>query len=142
MRIKGTGKADLLVGTAGADIIDGGAGNDTINGGAGTDTLTGGHGADTFVIGPNSQYDIITDFNSAEGDRVVLDLGGSPSTPVYSGMLSDGLSFQTAGGTCHVTCVDINADGVMDTQLSINGNNLFLLGCTPNQVHGWDIMGG
>lgn len=142
MRIKGTGKAETLVGSSGADIIDGGGGNDTIVGGAGTDYLTGGRGADTFVVGAHSQYDVITDFNPAEGDRVLLDLGGSAGTPAYSGQLWDGLSFQTTGGTCYVTCVDINVDGVMDTQLSINGDNVFLLGCMPNQLHGWDIMGG
>ena len=142
MRIKGTGKSEVLKGTAGADTIDGGAGNDTIVGGTGTDYLTGGRGADTFVFGAHSQYDIITDFNAAEGDRIVLDLGGSANTAAYSGDLWDGLSFQTAGGTCYVSCVDINADGVMDTQLSINGDNLFLLGCEPNTVSGYDIMGG
>jgi Ca2+-binding RTX toxin-like protein len=142
MRLKGTGKSEYLVGSSGSDSIDGGAGNDTIVGGAGTDYLTGGRGADTFVVGAHSQYDIITDFNPAEGDRVLLDLGGSASTPAYSGQLWDGLSFQTTGGTCYVSCVDINADGVMDTQLSINGDNIFLLGCLPNQLSGWDIMGG
>jgi Ca2+-binding RTX toxin-like protein len=140
MRIKGTGKSEVLNGTAGSDNIDGGAGNDTIVGGAGTDYLTGGRGADTFVFGAHSQYDIITDFNAAEGDRIVL-AGGSSGTAAYTGDLSDGLSFQTTGGTCYVSCVDINADGVMDTQLSINGDNLFLLGCDPSSVSGWDIMG-
>ena len=142
MRIKGTGKGDVLVGSSGADTIDGGSGDDRIVGGAGTDYLTGGRGADTFVFGAHSQYDVITDFNPAEGDRILLDLGGSADAPAYSGVLADGLSFQTAGGTCTVSCVDINGDGVMDTQLSIGGDNLFLLGCMPNQLHGWDIMGG
>jgi len=142
MRIKGTGKADMLVGSSGADTIDGGAGNDTIKGGAGTDYLTGGRGADTFIVGDHAGYDVITDFNPAEGDRVVLDFGGSARTPAYSGQLSDGLAFQTAGGVCSVRCVDINADGVMDTQLSIDGDNVFLLGCEPNQLYGWAIMGG
>lgn len=142
MRIKGTGKSEVLNGTSGADIIDGGAGDDTIVGGTGTDTLTGGRGADTFIFGDRSQYDVITDFNAAEGDQIVLNFGGSANTAVYSGDLWDGLSFQTAGGTCYVSSVDINADGVMDTQLSINGNNLFLLGCNPNDVSGYDIMGG
>lgn len=142
MRFKGTGKSDTIVGTDSADIIDGGAGSDVIIGGAGTDTLTGGRGADTFVFGANSQYDIITDFNSAEGDRVLLDVGGSANKAAYSGTLWDGLSFQTAGGTCTVHCVDVNGDGIMDTQLSLDGSNLFLLGCTPDQLHGWDIMGG
>ena len=142
MRIKGTGKSEVLNGTAGSDTIDGGAGNDTIVGGAGTDYLTGGRGADTFVFGGHSQYDVITDFNAAEGDQIVLGFGGSTDKVAYSGDLSDGLSFQTAGGTCYVSCVDINADGVMDTQLSINGDNLFLLGCDPSAVSGYDIMGG
>jgi len=142
MRIKGTGKSEVLNGSAGADVIDGGAGNDTIKGGAGTDYLTGGRGADTFVFGAHSQYDVITDFNAAEGDRIVLDMGGAAGNVAYAGALWDGLSFQTASGSCYVSCVDINGDGVMDTQLSINGDNLFLLGCDPSGVSGYDIMGG
>lgn len=142
MKIKGTGKSEVLNGTSGSDSIDGGAGNDTIVGGTGTDYLTGGRGADTFVFGVRSQYDIITDFNAAEGDTIVLDYGGSTGAAAYSGELYDGLSFQTAGGTCYVSSVDINADGVMDTQLSINGDNLFLLGSDPSSVSGFDIMGG
>ena len=141
MRIKGTGKDDILVGTAGSDIIDGGAGNDTIISGSGVDTVTGGHGADTFVFNSSTQYVTITDFNPAEGDHILLDFGGSASTPVYSGALSDGLSIQTAGGCCTVHCVDINGDGIMDTQFSMNGANMFVLGCTPNQLHGSDIIG-
>lgn len=142
MRIKGTGKAEVLNGSSGADIIDGGGGNDTITGGAGTDYLTGGRGADTFILRANSAYDVITDFNPAEGDRIFLDLGGSSSAAVYSGQLWEGLTFTTPGGTCAVGCVDINVDGVMDTQLSIDGDNIFLLGCMPDQLYGWAIMGG
>lgn len=141
MRIKGTGKSEVLNGTTGADIIDGGAGNDTITGGTGTDNLTGGRGADSFIFGERSQYDVITDFNAAEGDRIVLDYDGSADAPAYSGKLWDGLSFQTAGGTCYVSRVDINADGVMDTQLSINGDNLFLLGYEPSSLSGSDFFG-
>ena len=142
MRIKGTGKNDVLVGSSGADIIDGGAGNDTIRGAAGTDYLTGGRGADTFIVGDHAGYDVITDFNAAEGDRVLLDFGGSARTTAYSGQLWDRFSFATLGGMCSVSCVDINADGVMDTQLSIDGDNIFLLGCLPNQLNGWAIIGG
>jgi len=142
MRIKGSGKADVLNGSSGADTIDGGAGNDTIIGGAGTDYLTGGRGADTFIVRANSAYDVITDFNPAEGDRIYLDLGGSSGTAVYSGQLWDGLRFQTPGGICAVGCVDINADGVMDTRLSINGDNVFILGCVPGDMSGSCIMGG
>lgn len=141
MRIQGTGKAELLVGTAGDDSINGGNGNDTIISGAGTDWVTGGHGADTFVITSESQYTMITDFNPAEGDRIEFHFGGLSTAPAYAGTLADGMSFQTAGGTCSSSCVDINGDGVMDTQLSINGHNVFLLGCLPTQLHGADIFG-
>lgn len=140
MRIKGSGKADILNGSSGADIIDGGAGNDTIFGGAGTDYLTGGRGADTFVVGSHSQYDIITDFNAAEGDRIVFD-SADGARSVYSGQLWDGMSFATAAGTCTVGCVDINADGIMDTQMSLNGQNVFLLGYEPSQISGSSILG-
>lgn len=141
MRIKGTGKADLLIGTAGSDIIDGGGGNDTINSGAGVDTVTGGAGADTFVFTSSTQYVTITDFNPSQGDHILFDFGEAAATSIYSGPLSDGCSFQTAGGCCTVHCVDINGDGIMDTQFSLNGANMFVLGCTPNMLHGSDILG-
>ena len=141
MRIKGTGKSERLTGSSGSDSIDGGAGNDTIDGGAGTDYLTGGRGADTFVFTGNSQYDIITDFNAAEGDTIVFGTDASARQSQYSGQLYDGLSFEAGGGTCYVSCVDINADGVMDTQLSGNGNNLFILGSTPDQLDGACLFG-
>lgn len=141
MRIKGTGKADLLVGTASSDLIDGGAGNDTINSGAGFDTVTGGHGADTFVFSADTQYVTITDFNPAEGDHISLSFAGLSATSDYSGLLSDGASFQTAAGCCTVHCLDYNGDGIMDTQISMNGANMFLLGCQPDQLHGTDILG-
>ena len=140
MRIKGTGKAELLVGSSGADIIDGGGGNDVIDGGAGTDYLTGGRGADTFIFHAHSQYDVITDFNAAEGDHIVFGTDSSGHEVMYSGQLYDGLSIQTEYGTCTVHTVDINADGIMDTQLSLNGDNLFLLGYTPDQINGSSLL--
>jgi Ca2+-binding RTX toxin-like protein len=139
MRIKGTGKGETILGTAGSDLIDAGAGNDTIYSGSGVDTVTGGRGADTFVVGPDTQYNVITDFNAAEGDRIVL--GASANKAAYTGVLWDGLSFETASGTCNVHCVDFNGDGIMDTQLSINGTNVFVLGCEPSLLHGADILG-
>jgi Ca2+-binding RTX toxin-like protein len=142
MRIHGTGKADLLIGTAGDDSIDGSGGNDTIISGAGTDWVTGGHGADTFVITDQSQFTIITDFNPAEGDKIEFNFGGTTSAAIYSGALSDGASFQTAAGMCSTSCLDYNGDGIMDTQLSIDGHNIFVLGCLPTQLHGTDIIGG
>jgi Ca2+-binding RTX toxin-like protein len=142
MKIKGTGKSEVLVGTSGTDLIDGGAGNDTIIGGVGADTLTGGRGADTFVFGARSQLDVITDFNPAEGDTVLFDLDGSGAEAAFTGRLSDGMSFQVGTGTCTVTCVDLNGDGVTDTQLTLNGESVFLLGWSPDQLYGSCLIFG
>nr|WP_235720304.1 hypothetical protein [Limnospira maxima] len=65
---------DTIYGGQGNDIIRGGDGNDFIAGGEANDTLTGGPGADTFAIDVNANLtrDVITDFNSAEGDIIAL----------------------------------------------------------------------
>jgi len=78
----GTGN-DTLYGDAGNDtisggslddVVDGGAGDDFLFGGLGHDTLTGGAGADYFFAarGANTSA-VITDYNYAEGDALVLD---------------------------------------------------------------------
>jgi Ca2+-binding RTX toxin-like protein len=46
-----------------------------MSGDLGTNTLTGGTGADTFHGSAGGGYDLVTDFNYAEGDRVQLDAG-------------------------------------------------------------------
>ncbi len=76
--IIGNSGNNILNGGAGNDLLDGGDGNDHLIGGLGTDTLTGGSGADTFVfnllseLGLGDKRDAITDFNSAEGDKIDL----------------------------------------------------------------------
>ncbi|NES02452.1 MAG: DUF4347 domain-containing protein [Okeania sp. SIO2F4] len=71
---------DTLTGGTGNDILKGGDGLDILNSEQGTDTLTGGSNSDRFVFDIGSQFnltdigsDIITDFNSAELDKIVLD---------------------------------------------------------------------
>lgn len=75
---------DWLDGADGDDVIRGGqandtllgqAGNDWLSGDRGDDTLTGGGGADTFHSFGDAGIDQVTDFNLAEGDRVLLDPG-------------------------------------------------------------------
>jgi Ca2+-binding RTX toxin-like protein len=85
--LTGTSAANLLTGLAGADTLVGGAGDDVLTGGLGKDLLTGGTGADRFVylLGPSltaaaagdsgigpGRRDRITDFKSAEGDKIDL----------------------------------------------------------------------
>ncbi|MEO1299534.1 MAG: calcium-binding protein [Cyanobacteria bacterium J06636_16] len=66
---------DILRGDDGNDTLVGENGNDTLIGGAGADTLTGGLGSDSFVLDSPSDtssltVDTVTDFNSAEGDKI------------------------------------------------------------------------
>ena len=71
---------DTLTGGTGNDILQGGDGLDILNGEQGTDTLIGGSNSDRFKFDLGTQFnltdigsDIITDFNSAESDKIVLD---------------------------------------------------------------------
>ena len=67
-KIDGGKGDDKLFGGKNDDKLDGGKGNDTADGGEGADELTGGPGADTFTC---DQFDIIIDFNSDEGDKII-----------------------------------------------------------------------
>jgi Ca2+-binding RTX toxin-like protein len=73
--VDGGNGADTVRGGQGDDVITGGAGDDWISGDLGSDTITGGTGADIFHGFAGAGVDRITDFNYAEGDRVVLDHG-------------------------------------------------------------------
>ncbi|HSL13043.1 MAG TPA: hypothetical protein VK882_02195 [Nitrososphaeraceae archaeon] len=59
---------DKLYGGKGNDKLHGGRGDDELDGGEGSDILTGGRGADTFIC---DSADTITDYNSAEGDKII-----------------------------------------------------------------------
>ncbi|WP_308189040.1 calcium-binding protein [Nostoc mirabile] len=78
--INGLSGNDLLRGGSGDDILIGGFGNDTVVGGVGNDILVGGVGADRFLYNTDAAFvltavgvDAIADFNSSEGDKIVLD---------------------------------------------------------------------
>ena len=97
-RIYGEDANDSLLGGSGNDSVYGGRGNDILKGGEGNDFLsggqlgnqididylTGGSGSDVFAfgsyhgnaysVGGNSDYAVVTDFNSGQ-DTVQLDLG-------------------------------------------------------------------
>jgi Ca2+-binding RTX toxin-like protein len=76
--LTGNGGNDILLGRGGNDTLSGGDGNDILSGATSTggaeyfDTLTGGAGADKFhiTLGENVK---ITDYNSGQGDNVILD---------------------------------------------------------------------
>lgn len=82
------GGNNVLRGGQGNDVLVGGAGNDVLIGDRDQDTLTGGLGADQFVLRGNTNIgrgdfnlaDVVTDFNPAEGDRIVLAAETNPAT--------------------------------------------------------------
>ncbi len=143
MRIKGTNKADSLAGSTASDAVQGGRGNDRLDGGAGNDILTGGAGADTFILRAGGGDDIVTDFDPAEGDRVMFDYGTYSDIMVF-GQLSDGQSWTNFDGsaTFTVTAADVDGDGKMDTILSANDDSITLLGVAPDQLWGSCLYGG
>ncbi|WP_373480982.1 Calx-beta domain-containing protein [Geminocystis sp.] len=72
----GTGN-DKLIGGLGNDVLLGGDGNDILIGGNGNDTLTVGTGGDRFVFKyADEGIDRITDFNLAQGDKIVISASG------------------------------------------------------------------
>ena len=99
----GAGNDVHVNGNAGADIVSGGAGNDTVYGGKdndtvsgdegddrlsgdlGNDVLTGGAGADRFVLRAGAGADTVTDFNMAQGDRILLATGTAYTNAVVGG---------------------------------------------------------
>ncbi|WED28287.1 retention module-containing protein [Vibrio sp. DW001] len=109
----------MLLGTDGADILVGGAGDDLLIGGAGDDILTGAGGADQFIWTQSDfasdSVDIITDFNTTEGDTINLsDLLSENENETLEHFLSE-----------HVTA-----------SVSNNGNdvNLLITGDSPDVI--------
>lgn len=93
----GDNDADIVYGDLGNDslwggklndILYGGDGDDRLTGDLGDDTLTGDGGADVFYARPDGGADVVTDFNTAEGDRVGVS-GGYTFTVTDSGLLVD-----------------------------------------------------
>ncbi|HLO77181.1 MAG TPA: family 16 glycosylhydrolase [Magnetospirillum sp.] len=80
---------DILTGGAGADWLVGGDGADRLRGDGGGDTLTGGLGADIFAYYSRTDgRDTITDFSSAQGDRIAFhsaNFGNLPTGRVLAG---------------------------------------------------------
>jgi len=127
--LRGGSGVDFLYGGAGNDTLSGNTGNDILVGGAGKDTLTGGAGADIFRLAAasdsaNAAFDVVTDFSSAQGDK--LDLAS-----VYSGTFSflgtgafthaaGQLHYAVSGGNA-VVSGDVNGDAAPDFTIQLTG---------------------
>lgn len=92
--VRGGAGNDIILGESGNDVISGGGGSDQIMGNAGRNTLTGGAGADIFSLSSRDAqgFDVITDFNFAQGDRLAaefpnLNFEENVSSPVSRGFI-------------------------------------------------------
>ncbi|MCZ8222366.1 MAG: hypothetical protein O9337_23340, partial [Acidovorax sp.] len=129
VNVTGSGDNNVLTGGAGNNVLNGMVGNDTLVGGLGNDTLTGGAGADTFVFDAAfglSNQDRITDFVTAQGDKITLSAAvftqlGAAGTPVVLG--GDYLQYSTVTGA-----LTYDADGVGGT----SAVTLVVLGTTTH----------
>lgn len=142
MRVNGTGKTDYLHGGSSDDSLNGGKGIDFLRGWGGDDTLTGGSGGDRFIMSPGGGEDTITDFNAAEGDKVIFEYGNFPDA-MFIGSLVDGMKWTSeSGGECWIEGGDYNGDGVYDTEIYVNDVSVTLLGVSPGDLTGDMFLGG
>ncbi len=96
----------ILLGSDGNEVLQGSAANDTLIGGRGNDYLVGGSGADYFSFGTSSDVqqfsalgrDTIADFNSLEGDLIVLGKGtfSALTTPTGGALVTDDFAAVTS----------------------------------------------
>lgn len=134
--IVGDAGNDSLNGDDGNDVLSGGDGTDRISGGTGADTMTGGAGADSFVFRPGdvgfgATADRITDFSTADGDKIDLNaLDAKSATTANDAFTFIGaLAFHKVAGELrfevqgHDTVVmgDTNGDGVADFTITLSG---------------------
>lgn len=120
-RITVTGEnSSWIRGGAGNDVIIGGFGRDTIEGGTGVDVMSGGFGADTFLFNRGDSTplirDSITDFSSAQGDKIGLlgEIFGSFDYRGIGNFIADGETqarFNTSNSQLQV---DWNGDATVD----------------------------
>ncbi|MDR6916417.1 Ca2+-binding RTX toxin-like protein [Pseudomonas sp. 3296] len=119
------------------NTLIGNAGNNTLSGGAGADTLTGGAGIDTFVfravneMGISANRDVITDFNSLQGDKI--DLTGFdanlPNAGFDKGFTFIGTADFTGAGQVrfvdHVLSGNVSGGTGTDFEIQLVGVNTF-----------------
>ncbi|NEQ74079.1 MAG: hypothetical protein F6K23_14130 [Okeania sp. SIO2C9] len=124
--VSGRDGQDFVRGGKGVDILIGGKGDDIIIGDHGADILTGGLGADSFILRADivdgideiDQADLITDFNVADNDRIVVIANFIPS---------EGLAYELFDDD---TVIRLSDSGfilgvIQDTSIEDVENNIF-----------------
>jgi Ca2+-binding RTX toxin-like protein len=135
-RLVGNDGNNILDGGLGADRLEGGLGNDTLIGGMGTDNLTGGAGADTFAFndwsesGIGNLRDIITDFSSAQGDKIDLSkFDANLLTAGVNGFSFIGAADFTGAGQVrfvdHILSGNVSGNVGADFEIQLVGVNAF-----------------
>ncbi|MFW9087829.1 type I secretion C-terminal target domain-containing protein, partial [Pseudomonas sp. P2758] len=114
----------------------GNTGNNILDGGAGADTLTGNAGADTFVfaaaneMGIGLNRDVITDFNSQQGDKIDLTkFDANMLDPGFNGFSFIGAADFTGAGQLrfvdHVLSGNVSGNAGADFEIQLLGVNSF-----------------
>ena len=127
--VAGSDFNDTLSGNSFKNVLIGGAGADTLTGNFGGDTLTGGFDADTFVYktlfdSTVADSDHITDFSTAQGDKIDLSL------LIFNDVFSyiDGANFNGVAGELHFQNGfvegDVDGDGAADFAIEVNQASL------------------
>ncbi|WP_409318849.1 type I secretion C-terminal target domain-containing protein, partial [Pseudomonas sp. KCJK9016] len=133
--LTGTGKF-TMIGNDLNNIMVGNADNNILNGGSGADTLTGGGGADTFVfaavneMGMGFNRDVITDFNSAQGDKIDLThFDSNLLNAGFNGFTFIGANDFTGAGQLrfvdHVLSGNVSGNAGADFEIQLVGVNNF-----------------
>jgi serralysin len=137
----GNDRNNTLTGNDANNVLFGGAGNDKLVGGLGADIMTGGSGADRFVfnnlaeIGKGPSSDVITDFNSLQGDKLsFLKMDANVDTKALDAFTFIGSGEFTGAGQLrfvdHVLSGNVNSDLNADFQIQLVG---------VTQFHAYDL---
>lgn len=136
--LTGNAVRNVLDGKTGDDVLDGAAGNDRLIGGLGEDRMTGGSGADRFIFNSAADSspiyylsDLITDFSSAQNDRIDLSaIDGDVDLAGLQGLSFIGTDAFTGAGQVRysvssgVTSVFVN----LDSNLTNSEMRIYLTG--------------
>lgn len=131
--VTGDAGADIVSGGAGNDSLAGGAGNDSLQGDGGADTMSGGAGVDVFTFGTGDlgAADRITDFSSADKDKLALSTIDANVTKAGDQAFAfiGGQAFHNVAGELRFEVVgnqgvlsgDVNGDGIADLRIYLDG---------------------